>query len=38
MYGQQYGNQRQGSGRMPGFGGLLTDEQIKEIVEYVRSL
>ncbi len=38
VYGQQYGNQRQGSGRMPGFGGLLTDEQIKEIVEYVRSL
>ena len=38
VYGVRYGNQRQGSGRMPGFGGLLTDEQITEIVEYVRSL
>lgn len=28
----------QGTGRMPGFGQLLTDEQIKQIVEYVRSL
>ena len=28
----------QGTGRMPGFGDLLTDEQIKAIVEYVRSL
>ena len=28
----------QGTGRMPGFGNLLTDEQIKQIVEYVRSL
>jgi mono/diheme cytochrome c family protein len=37
-YGKQYGNQRQGSGRMPGFGNLLTDAQIKAIVEYVRSL
>jgi mono/diheme cytochrome c family protein len=36
--GQKYGKQAQGSGRMPGFGGLLTDEQIKAIVEYVRSL
>ena len=29
---------RPGHGRMPGFGTLLTDEQIKAIVEYVRSL
>ncbi len=36
--GQRYGKQGQGSGRMPGFGGLLTDAQIKAIVEYVRSL
>ncbi|MEP7204253.1 MAG: c-type cytochrome [Ilumatobacteraceae bacterium] len=36
--GQRYGKQAQGSGRMPGFGSLLTDEQIKAIVEYVRSL
>ena len=28
----------QGTGRMPGFGNLLTDDQIKAIVEYVRSL
>jgi len=28
----------QGTGRMPGFGQLLTDDQIKAIVEYVRSL
>ena len=37
-YGQRYGVQGQGSGRMPAFGSLLTDEQIKAIVEYVRSL
>jgi mono/diheme cytochrome c family protein len=36
--GKRYGNQRQGSGRMPGFGSTLTDAQIKAIVEYVRSL
>ena len=28
----------QGIGRMPGFGNLLTDEQLKQIVQYVRSL
>jgi len=28
----------QGTGRMPGFGNLLTDDQVKAIVEYVRSL
>lgn len=36
--GKRYGIQSQGSGRMPGFGNMLTDEQIKAIVEYVRSL
>ena len=36
--GRLYGLNGQGSGRMPGFGSLLTDEQIREIVEYVRSL
>jgi mono/diheme cytochrome c family protein len=36
--GARYGIQGQGSGRMPGFGNMLTDEQIRAIVEYVRSL
>ncbi|HUF84707.1 MAG TPA: c-type cytochrome [Acidimicrobiia bacterium] len=36
--GARYGIQGQGSGRMPGFGSMLTDEQIREIVEYVRGL
>lgn len=36
--GKKYGLQGQGSGRMPGFGNLLTQEQIKLIVDYVRSL
>jgi mono/diheme cytochrome c family protein len=36
--GKRYGTQGQGSGRMPGFGNTLTDEQIKAVVEYVRSL
>jgi len=36
--GAKYGIAAQGSGRMPGFGSLLTDEQIQAIVEYVRSL
>ncbi len=36
--GKRYGTQGQGSGRMPGFGSSLTDEQIKAVVEYVRSL
>jgi mono/diheme cytochrome c family protein len=36
--GARYGIQGQGSGRMPGFGNMLTDEQIQAIVEYVRSL
>jgi mono/diheme cytochrome c family protein len=37
-YGKKYGLQGQGSGRMPAFGNMLTEEQIKLIVEYVRSL
>jgi len=37
-FGAVYGNNRQGSGRMPGFGSVLTDEQIEAVVEYVRSL
>lgn len=36
--GAKYGTQGQGSGRMPGFGNMLTDEQITAIVEYVRGL
>jgi mono/diheme cytochrome c family protein len=37
-YGQRYGQQGQGSGRMPGFGEVLTEDQIRAIVDYVRSL
>lgn len=37
-YGKRYGVQGQGSGRMPGFGSMLTEEQIQAVVEYVRSL
>jgi mono/diheme cytochrome c family protein len=37
-FGKLYGRNGQGSGRMPGFGNLLTDEQIDSILEYVRSL
>jgi len=37
-FGKVYGNQGQGSGRMPAFGALLTDQQIEAVVEYVRSL
>ena len=36
--GKKYGEQAQGTGRMPGFGHMLTGDQIKSIVEYVRSL
>jgi mono/diheme cytochrome c family protein len=36
--GQRYAKQAQGTGRMPAFGSLLSDVQIKAIVEYVRSL
>lgn len=35
---QQYGSRGIGSGRMPGFGKMLTDEQIDAIVKYERSL
>jgi mono/diheme cytochrome c family protein len=38
VYGAKYGKQGQGSGRMPGFGNMLTDAQIQAIVDYVRSL
>ena len=34
---QKYGTQALGSGRMPGFGAMLTDAQIKAVVEYVRN-
>lgn len=33
-----YGVRGEGSGRMPGFGTQLTDEQIEAIVDYVRGL
>jgi mono/diheme cytochrome c family protein len=36
--GVGYGEQGQGSGKMPGFGRLLTEEQIAAIVEYERGL
>lgn len=36
--GKRYGEQGQGSGRMPGFGQVYTDEQLQLIVDYVRSL
>ncbi len=36
--GVGYAPQAQGSGRMPGFGALLTDEQLSAIIEYVRGL
>jgi mono/diheme cytochrome c family protein len=36
--GKKYGQQGQGSGRMPGLGQLLTADQIQAIVEYERSL
>ena len=36
--GAGYGRGGQGSGRMPGFGAMLTDQQIQAVVEYVRSL
>lgn len=37
-YGKRYGEQGQGGGRMPGFAAMLTQDQIKAIVEYVRGL
>ena len=36
--GKRYGAQGQGSGRMPGFGAMLTPAQIEAIVDYVRGL
>jgi mono/diheme cytochrome c family protein len=36
--GVGYAPQAQGTGRMPGFGAMLTDEQLEAIVEYVRGL
>ncbi|MEO5724568.1 MAG: cytochrome c [Ilumatobacteraceae bacterium] len=37
--GTRFGNLTgQGTGRMPGFGNMLTDAQVRAIVEYVRSL
>jgi mono/diheme cytochrome c family protein len=36
--GKKYGSQGQGTGRMPGFGSLLTEEQIQAIVDYERNL
>ena len=36
--GVGYAPQSQGSGRMPGFGAMLTDEQLDAIIEYVRGL
>lgn len=38
IYGRPYGSNGIGSGRMPGFGKVLTDEEIRRIVEYERSL
>ena len=37
-FGKRYGEQGQGGGRMPGFGAMLTDEQINAIIDYVRGL
>jgi mono/diheme cytochrome c family protein len=36
--GKRYGSQGQGSGRMPGFGQVYTEEQIQAVVEYERGL
>ncbi len=36
--GVGYAPQAQGTGRMPAFGNMLTDQQIRAIVEYVRGL
>ena len=36
--GKKYGEQGQGSGKMPAFGQIYTDEQLKVLVEYVRGL
>lgn len=36
--GKRYGEQGQGSGRMPAFGGVYTETQLTSIIEYVRGL
>lgn len=36
--GKRYGQQGQGSGRMPAFGLVLSDEQIGAIIDFVRGL
>lgn len=36
--GVGYGNRGQGTGKMPGFGRMLTEEQIQAVVEYERGL
>jgi mono/diheme cytochrome c family protein len=36
--GKRYGQQGQGSGRMPGFAQMMTPEQIQAVVEYERGL
>ncbi len=35
--GKKYGTQGMGTGRMPGFGKVLTEEQLKAIADYVRN-
>jgi mono/diheme cytochrome c family protein len=37
-FGKKYGQQGQGSGRMPAFGLMLTDDQIAAVIDYVRGL
>lgn len=37
-FGVGYGVNGQGSGRMPGFGQMLTEEQIQAVVEYEREM
>ena len=36
--GVGYAEQGQGSGKMPAFGAMLTDDQLAAVVDYVRSL
>jgi len=36
--GKKYGEQGQSSGRMPAFGAYYSDEQLSELVNYIRSL
>lgn len=38
VFGARYGQQGQGSGRMPGFANLLTPEQLRAVIDYTRSL